>query len=187
MKTSVLQLIIPLVVVGFLLACEAPQGDIGPNGPSGPAGDKGDKGPAGSQGSLSGVVSPWIEIKPSDWSLIISPTASTQLKEPALTQEIIDLGLVLVYYRPLPEDASSAVIALPDETNTYIFNYTAFVGSLLLSVNPTHNFFQGLNPGMEDWNIKVRYIIVPPAKAGRLARVNWKDYTEVKKALNLKD
>jgi hypothetical protein len=40
---------------------------------------------------------------------------------------------------------------------------------------------------MEDWNIKVWYIIVPQAKAGRLKGANWRDYNEVKRILNLND
>jgi hypothetical protein len=183
MKTKLLNLLILFTFLG-IAGCEAPVGDLGPQGAAGATGEKGDKGPTGDKGALSGVVSAWTEIKPSQWKLSGTKAVFTQT-EPALTQANLDLGLILAYYRPLPEDESSAVIALADETNTYLFTYKAGLGSLDYELNFKKAEF--INPNLEDWNIKVRYIIVPPVKSGRMAQVNWADYNEVKKVLNLND
>lgn len=165
-----------------LISCKAPVGDIGPQGAAGVAGDKGAKGATGDKGAFSGIVSPWSEIKPAQWKLTGTKAVFSQ-SNASLTQAMLDGGLILAYYRPLPEDESNVVISLADETNTYLFTYKANVGSMDYEVHFKKAEF--INPNMEDWNIKVRYIIVPPAKAARLSDVNWKDYKEVKRILNL--
>jgi hypothetical protein len=183
MKTKLLNLLILFTFLG-IAGCEAPVGDLGPQGASGATGEKGDKGPTGDKGAFSGIISQWKEIKSDQWKLTGTKAVYT-LSEATLTQNILDQGLILAYYRPLPEDESSAVISLADETNTYLFTYKANLGSLDYELNFKKAEF--INPNLEDWNIKVRYIIVPPAKAGRMAQVNWADYNEVKKVLNLND
>lgn len=167
-----------------VVACKPQAGDIGPQGAAGTIGDKGDRGAIGDKGSFSGFVSAWTEIKPAQWKLSGTKAVFSQT-DANLTQTILDQGLILAYYRPLPEDESSAVISLADETNTYLFTHKTNVGSLDYEL--IFKSSRVINPDLEDWNIKVRYIIVPPAKAGRLAQVNWKDYNEVKKILNLND
>ena len=185
MKSKKIILKLLLFAIFFsVAACKAPVGDIGPQGAAGAIGDKGDKGAIGDKGSFSGFVSAWTEIKPAQWKLSGTKAIFTQT-DANLTQAILDQGLILAYYRPLPEDESSAVISLADETNTYLFTHKTNVGSLDYEL--TFKSSRVINPDLEDWNIKVRYIIVPPAKAGRLAQVNWKDYNEVKKILNLND
>jgi hypothetical protein len=171
-------------VIFSVMACKAPVGDIGPQGLAGATGDKGDKGATGDKGAFSGIVSAWTEIKPTQWKTTGTKSVFT-ITDATLTQTILDQGLILAYYRPLPEDESSAVISLADETNTYLFTFKTNVGTLDYELN--FKSAQVVNPSLEDWNIKVRYIIVPPAKTGRLAQVNWKDYNEVKKILNLND
>ena len=173
-----------LVLLLNLSGCKAPTGDIGPQGPAGIAGDKGSKGATGDKGAFSGIISAWSEIKPAQWKLTGTKAVFSQT-EANLTQAMLDGGLLLAYYRPLPEDESSAVISLPDETNTYLFTFKSNVGLLDYEVNFKKT--ELVNPNLEDWNIKVRYIIVPPAKTGRFAHVNWKNYNEVKRILNLTD
>ncbi len=182
-KKTILKLLF-FAIFCSVVACKAPVGDIGPQGTAGTIGDKGDKGAIGDKGSFSGFVSAWTEIKPAQWKLSGTKAVFSQT-DANLTQTILDQGLILAYYRPLPEDESSAVISLADETNTYLFTYKTNVGSLDYELN--FKSAQVINPNLEDWNIKVRYIVVPPVKTGRLAQVNWKDYNEVKKILNLND
>ena len=167
-----------------IFSCKAPVGDVGPQGAAGAVGDKGDKGAPGDKGAFSGIASAWSENKPAQWKLTGTKAVFTQT-DANLTQAMLDQALILAYYRPLPEDESSAVISLADETNTYLFTFKANVGSLDYELNFKRTDL--VNPNLEDWNIKTRYILVPPAKAGRLANVNWKDYNEVKRILNLKD
>ena len=167
-----------------LFSCKAPVGDIGPQGAAGAAGDKGTKGATGDKGTFNGVVSAWSEIKPAQWKLTGTKAVFTQANA-NLTQAMLDQALILAYYRPLPEDESSMVISLADETNEYLFTFKSTVGSLDYELH--FKKAQFINPGFANWNIKVRYIIVPAAKSGRLANVNWKDYNEVKRILNLND
>lgn len=174
-----------------VVACKPEAGDVGPQGTAGPTGAVGDKGPTGDKGPFSGTVSPWVEIKPSDW-LPLGSTTNTYafvLNNSSITPDVINRGLILVYYRPLPDDVTAAVIPLPDETPNYTASYLAYMSGATgsLQVNLAFRNAQTVNPKLEDWNIKVRTIVVPPATAGRLAAIDWKNYEEVKKAFNLTD
>lgn len=183
MKNQLLNLLLLSAFIG-IFGCEAPVGDVGPQGAAGAVGEKGDKGAVGDKGAFSSIVSAWSEIKPTQWKLTGTKAVFTQT-DANFTQAMLNQGLILAYYRPLPEDESSAVISLADETNTYFFAFKANVGSLDYEIEFKRP--ELVNPNLQDWNIKVRYIIVPPAKSGRLTQVNWADYNEVKKVLNLND
>ena len=167
-----------------VFSCKAPMGDVGPQGVAGAASTAGDKGATGDKGAFSGIVSAWTEIKPDQWKLS-GTKAVFSITDASFTQANLDGALLLAYYRPLPEDESSAVITLSDDTYGYFFSFKAVVGSIDYEVSFKHPNL--VNPNLEDWNIKVRYIIVPQAKAGRLKEVNWRDYNEVKRILNLND
>ncbi len=159
-------------------------GQDGEAGPTGEVGDKGDKGPTGDQGALNSVVSAWTEIKSSDWRLGQDGKTYIYVKsEPFLTQNNVDKALILSYYKPLPENEFNAVIALPDQTSVTMFTFSAAQGFLYFMVYPFEN--KTINP--EHWNVKVRHIIIPPSPSGRLKNINWSDYNQVKKLLNLKD
>ena len=183
MKTNLLTIFIFTACLG-ISACEAPVGDPGPQGSAGVAGPAGGKGATGDKGAFSGIASAWTEIKPAQWKLT-GTKAVFSITDANFTQANLDGGLLLAFYRPLPEDESSAVIALSDDTFGYFFSFKAVTGSIDYEVSFKHP--NSINPNMEDWNIKVRYIIVPQAKAGRLKGANWRDYNEVKRILNLND
>jgi hypothetical protein len=183
MKTKLLTVLILTSFLG-ISGCEAPTGDVGPQGATGATGEKGEKGPTGDKGAFSGIVSAWTEIKPAQWKLT-GTKAVFSIADANFTQANLDGALLLAFYRPLPEDESSAVITLSDDTYGYFFSFKAVAGSIDYEVSFKHPNL--INPNMEDWNIKVRYIIVPQAKAGRLKGANWRDYNEVKRILNLND
>jgi hypothetical protein len=183
MKTKLFSVLI-LSTILSIIGCEAPVGDVGPQGAAGATGEKGDKGPTGDKGALSGIISEWKEIKPAQWKLT-GRKAVYSIADANFTQANLDGGLLLAFYRPMPEDESSAVIALSDDTYGYFFSFKAVPGSIDYEVSFKHPNL--INPNMEDWNIKVRYVIVPQAKAGRLKGANWRDYNEVKRILNLND
>ncbi len=182
--------IIIFIFISFLLACEAPIGDVGLVGPSGAEGAKGDKGDIGGKGTFSAIVSDWKEIKPANWLKGGSDLSFiAAFDEPKLTADITNKGLVLGFYRTLPEDASSQIFPIPDETSNYSLGIYASFTSSLKAIGYFLDFRNlAVKPAtLVDWNIKVRYILVPPASAGRLKNIDWKNYNEVKKALNIKD
>lgn len=182
--------IIIFIFISFLLACEAPVGDVGPAGPSGAEGAKGDKGDTGPKGTFSAIVSDWKEIKPSNW---FKGTTDLSLnvffEEPKLTADITNKGLVLGYYRFLPDDSFSSVFPIPDLTNNYSLatNASFSTSSKVIWYFLEFRTLALKNLLLPTWNIKVRYILVPPASAGRLKNIDWKNYNEVKKALNITD
>lgn len=185
MRTKLVSVLVLSTFLG-ISGCEAPVGDVGPQGVDGQAGEKGDKGSTGEKGAFNAIVSPWIEIKPSQWrSSGKGEINSFSISDRNLTQSNIDGGLILAYYRTLPDDGSSRAIALNYETQNYVFEYHFLTSGIFYTV-----IFQNeavVNPLMKDWNILVRHIIVPPAKAGRLKNINWKDYNQVKKLLDIED
>ena len=124
--------IIIFIFISFLLACEAPVGDVGPAGPAGAEGAKGDKGDTGGKGTFSAIVSDWKEIKPANWLKGGSDLSFiAAFDEPKLTADITNKGLVLGFYRTLPEDASSQIFPIPDETSNYSLGvYASFTSSL---------------------------------------------------------
>ena len=186
---NVKKLFLNLLLFASLLSihsCKAPAGDVGPQGATGAVGDKGDKGPTGDKGAFSGYASDWRVIDIPNWKLTDFKAVVTQT-DAQLTPAILDQGLILAYYRRnAPFLDNTAVFPMPDETNEFLFTFKANVGSMDYEL-----FFKQSEPVSPSillfWQIKVRYIIVPAAKAGRMANVNWKDYNEVKRILNLKD
>lgn len=122
---------------------EGPQGAQGPAGPQGPAGQNGNPGPAGPQGSPGTA-----NIYYSDWiTLNLRPTSEPDifvhdLAAPAITQDIRDKGLVMVYY-----EFAGFVYPLPIATQLW-FNY-AVGRMLLLGATNTAN------------GNRFRYVLVP--------------------------
>lgn len=178
--------IILFVFASFLFACEAPVGDVGPQGAAGAAGAKGDKGDVGEKGTFNAIVSNWYIA--SNW-LGSNISYAALFTEPKLTQQVLDKGLILGFYRPAGEDASGVVLPIPDETANYSLGISGFVSGTdgVITVSLDFRNAAVKNPNIEDWNIRVRWIIVPPASTGRLKNVDWKNYNEVKKALNIQD
>jgi hypothetical protein len=166
-------------------SCKAPTGDLGPQGAAGAVGDKGDKGLTGDKGTFSGYASPWTSISDTQWKLTGLKAVVNQ-PDTKLTQAMLDQGLILAYYRRnAPFFDNTAVYPIPDELNEYLFTFKASVGSLDYELNFKKPEF--VSTTFLEWQIQVRYIIVPAAKSGRLASINWRDYNEVKRILHLKD
>lgn len=180
--------IIIFIFASFLISCKAPVGDIGPQGAAGAAGTKGDKGETGQKGTFSAIVSPWVTTD--KWTVFTTNISYlSQFSEPKLTQQILDKGLLLGFYRPAGEDESGVVLPIPDETANYSLGMSGFMNKTEgnISIKLAFRSAAVRNPNLEDWNVKVRWIIVPPSSTGRLKNVDWENYNEVKKALNIQD
>ena len=95
----------------FITSCtkegpEGPQGEQGPTGPQGPGGQPGTPGAPGTPGTANVYYSDWITIRlsaTSDPDIFVQ-----QINAPAITAEVENTGLVLMYYQfadfvyPLP-------------------------------------------------------------------------------------
>lgn len=87
---------------------QGPAGPEGPEGPQGPIGETGPQGPEGSQGppgSANVIYSDWMRLgdvaEEYVTTLLSRNYAAYDLPAPELTQELIDQGIVLVYFRLL--------------------------------------------------------------------------------------
>jgi hypothetical protein len=146
-----------LVGVLFFIFCVAlkKHGPEGPQGAQGAKGDKGDAGTRGVTGTANVIYSSWKSFtgKVGQWPI------------PAITREILDKGIILVY-----TDFGSTILLLPYASNSGdIKMYPQFyVGGL----NVVSNYELSL--------IRFRYVIIPGGVAGRRASgVNYSDYQEV--------
>jgi hypothetical protein len=190
-----LTLLLGLALLVSIYACKGPQGDVGPAGPQGVSGAAGATGPQGVSG-VSGVsifTSPWSPtatqanwfVDPADktfFSLGITYNPTATLTQ-AVYQRILDQGLVLIYMRftndpgavfllPLYQEDTSNLYAVPNNDNNKI---------------TIDLFLDFVNVPTKISSMQFRYVMVPPAPGGRLAAIDWKNYNEVKKALNLTD
>jgi hypothetical protein len=159
-----------LGMLPFIYSCEGPEGPAGPEGPQGIAGEKGDPGdPAGA------VQFPFDTL---------STTAQgSRVLGFTLTQQIaasVENGVILVYAKssdlwfPLP-----GLVIFGNEATSFTFAYEVDnldFNLLLLETSdaPKARKFQ-----------KVRVVIVPAANGRLNAELDWKNYEEVRKALNL--
>ena len=77
-------------------------GDIGPPGPQGEQGTQGGQGLQGEQGepgTANVVYSEWFIISQSDWIGLGTAKLTGEIPAPELNQEIMNKGVVLVYFR----------------------------------------------------------------------------------------
>ena len=169
--------------------CEGPKGDpglVGQQGQQGIPGATGATGAQGPAGTANVIYSAWIA---SNWvsdSYFGRMAQRFDITAPQLTQDIIDKGLVLTYWKPAGN--TTAIIPIPasfgdsDEDEFYpvytanrvrIFHFKkagGYIGAI-----PSTNVF--------------RYIVIPGGvlASGRKASINYKNYNEVKAAYNLPD
>jgi hypothetical protein len=191
-----LSYVIRLCLIIAISACKPETGDVGPQGPQGDAGAKGDKGPLGDKGAYSAYVSPWVEVKPSDWLKAGSLQPNTFLftkEEPRLTAGIINKGLIVGYYKYYPEPELDFVYPLPEIMHNYALRLSSYLsttnnkGYMELSLQFPKFLISTEPVTAKDFHVKVRWLLIPPSSMSRMGYVDWKDYKSVKKAFNLAD
>jgi hypothetical protein len=138
-------------------------------------GPKGDKGDPGAVGNANVVTTNTVELK--SWSYdSTGDIYTTSITSPALTQSVMDNGLVMVYIKddgwiPLP------YVGLSSPTDFLTFQILP--GSVLISyfdnVDPTEN--------PNSFGIVVKVVIIP--KAAAKPAVNHEDYSQVKQSYSL--
>jgi hypothetical protein len=142
-----------------------PTGSTGPTGPAGPSGPSGPAGPNGPTGSANVIYSAWIPILSSEWTRNSLPAGpihyfSHNVSATSLTQQHLDTGVVLVYYKGDPADP---VISLPffrkfpPYQDDWSFSTTQ--GLIALQVSSDDPFYTGVSstPG----GGFIRYVIIP--------------------------
>ncbi|HEY9561313.1 MAG TPA: collagen-like protein [Anseongella sp.] len=151
MKKLKLMALLTAAALFSFAACEK-EGPVGPQGPAGPQGEQGAPGPKGDKGdpgTANVVYSDWIDVK-------FQKTGSfwlSSLNTPKLTQEILDHGLVIVYYKHTPSGF------------VYKLNYTLddlyIIQQIKVGFIRLHSSFDASDP--------YRYVLVP---GGAQARQN---------------
>jgi hypothetical protein len=191
------------IVLGLLIvACKGPAGETGPAGPQGPTGAQGAAGAAGATGpagkdgkdgagsSINATTSPWLAIGQNDWNVYTQDSTYTNvyITEKLITPAVLEKGLVMAYLRfgtdigyaePLP-------FVLENGKVSFAPGYDATDGGFM-------EFYIDIyrRRAVPPAGFNFRYVIIPDLKVvnpgGRQKAINWKDYNEVKKLLNLKD
>jgi len=157
----------------FLTSCDKLKGDIGPAGLQGETGAKGDPGEPGDPAGAVQFSTDTISTD-ADGGLGFGLT---------LTQDIassIEKGVILVYAQsgnfwfPLP-----GIVPFGNEISNYTFAYgvqNLELNFLLFQLDETPKKRQFKN---------LRIVIVPAANARLNAKIDYKNYEEVRKAFNL--
>lgn len=144
-------------------------GATGETGATGPQGPQGPTGPAGADGSVD--VKSYLLINKS-----VTLTGFTPFSIPAITQEIVDSGVILVYFRTT--GSTSGYFALPYSEAGRTITLSDFgVGY----VNVKANFSQG--------GLDFKVVIIPGGSLTTMKAahpgINLKNYNEVATALHI--
>ena len=175
-----------LFLILSVTACKkGEQGDIGPAGIAGANGAKGatgDKGIADSKGMLS---SDWVTIKGTDWRAATAVnTYFASYTSSLLTADIINKGMLYVFMKSEGEGFTDALPFANASTGRRFFVLVAMSNG-----NPVIQFYQSVTPPSSTFsttaNYSFRFVIVPAG--ARRSSVDWTNYSEVKKHLNLND
>jgi hypothetical protein len=146
---------------------QGPEGPQGPQGAQGPQGPEGPQGPQGTPGTANVIFSEWVALSEleaaSDTTVVGRNYRKYDLPAPDLSQDIIDEGAILVYFR-----LSGVVLQLPSTfggANPIYITFSPFQPGVLsiLSQN-LDNTATGLNLAIE-----IRYILIPGGVAAGTA------------------
>jgi len=147
---------------------------------------KGDDGAQGPPGTANVIYSAWLDVKftpqvasPGDttgWSAIINA--------PKLTDSVLNKGEIKVYVN-VGSSTSPSVFSLPINSDLGFVLIPYFqVGKI--------NLISDIDGGTETGTggqkfFQYRYVLIPGAAPARMATIDWNNYAEVKRYLNLKD
>lgn len=158
-------------------------GPTGPQGAKGDTGNTGQQGPIGPQGNAN-VSDTTINLASGNWFLSGS-VYYTDISLPTITSSIVSSGSVEVFMRstsstgvwlnmPWIETISASLFS--------IYNYNYSLGYVRIFKQDS-DLTAPSNPGVRTFKI----IVIASQQKQANPNVNWKDYSQVKKALNLKD
>ncbi len=177
-----------------------PAGPAGPTGPAGPAGTTGTSGTNGATGATGATGT--ANVIYSDWvapSTYVKTTVfgtfhlDANIAATKITQAILDNGTVLVYGKldgyvstvwPTAQVAAlpiSLTYQLGAGTYTDTFSALVTLGNIQIDFVDNLNYYSSISNAHQ-----FRYVIIPGG-VHTLAKINTKNYEEVRAALHLKD
>jgi len=142
---------------------------------------KGDTGPAGKDGKDGNANVVSSSITSSNWSYVGNSWEIT-FTYPAITQDIVDRGAVLVYlqvsggYNQLP----LTLYPSSSYSRTYEVAYSTGIVKIFCTDS---DLTQPTNPGSQ----KFKIVVISASQRNANPNVNYDDYTEVKKVFKIKD
>ena len=157
-----------VLACGLLFTNSAKDGARGPAGPVGTNGTNGIDGNANVIGTNAVTISSWTA-NGNSWIGSISA--------PGITQSIVDKGIVSVFIK-----YGAEWWGLPDINGINSTQYGFSVGLVSL-FNSNSDGSAAPNPGAQTF----RVVIISASNRLANPNVNWKNYDEVKKVLNLQD
>ncbi|WP_297509146.1 hypothetical protein [Flavobacterium sp.] len=141
--------------------------------------EDGKDGKDGVDGNANVIGTNTVTTSSSNWSSNTSGSFwYTTLSLPAITQSIIDKGVVSLF----KSDSNGAWIAMPYTIGNQSWYYEFGVGFINIYTTNT-NLSSMPNPATQ----KFRVVVISASNRIANPNVNWKNYDEVKYALNLED
>lgn len=146
------------------------------DGATGPAGQKGIDGIDGIDGNANVIGSNSVSVVSSDWTLS-SNYYSTSFTLPAITQEVVDKGVVMVY-----EKLGTSWQAMPYSLDIESRDFTFNVGTVKIWAHNS-DFSAPTNPSAQTYRI----IAISASNLITHPNVDFKNYIEVKNNFNFPD
>lgn len=209
MKTQRYLFLVSIICLSSLLV-KCKKGDDGPIGPAGTKGDAGATGangtngaggatgatgPAGATGTANVIYSDWITPATYTKTTIFGTINFTyDIIASKITQAILDKGTVLVYGRmngynsviwPTDQVSVLPVVITYQNGGAQIDTWSArnLVGKIQIVMTNSTNVYAGISNAHS-----FRYVIIPGGvHTTATAKVNFKNYAEVKQAFHLTD
>ncbi|MCC5942352.1 MAG: hypothetical protein JJU37_12505 [Balneolaceae bacterium] len=130
----------------------------------------------GPPGTANVYYSGWLDRV---WNSLDNPNwKQMSIDEPAVTEELLNTGVILVYVRGL----GPQVFAIPFVEMVHSYRFFAFTGSIELVARSTDG-----SDVDADWITHVRYVLIPGGVPLKLSEEILKDYEQVKEIFNLPD
>ncbi|WP_187294738.1 hypothetical protein [Chitinophaga pinensis] len=165
-----------------------PQGEQGAPGPAGPAGPAGPQGP---EGSANVIYSDWLDVAYEADTIHTSGGGIdtvgyiAQIDVAKLDLNMLTNGEIKVYLNGFSA-ADPTVIPLP-----YFNIYTSLSINPIFYLNTIELYSNGdISTVQDNAGTKYqqyRYVLIPGGEEARKAKIDWNNYEEVKKYLNLKN
>jgi len=157
------------LIIAITVSCNGEDGAIGPQGP---AGQNGINGIDGVDGNANVIASDWFTVTQSDWSGIGSTKITEAIQASEITQDIVDVGVVLVYHR------------FNTQTRQLPYSYSPNGLHLVYLFVPSSITIEGFHLNGTAINnispLEFRYVVIPSTKNAS-AKVAGVDLNKIKK------